>query len=309
MQYLVKNEYDNKAKVIFNAHTGMKIRMAVDGFDYVKSIGPELVDIAITKFCNYGCKNCYQSSTKDGKHGELNYIYNMLDILSDLQTFEVALGGGEPVHHPFFINILEYCDFSNIVPNFTTFGTDWLDDQDILDAVKKNVGGIGVSVYSKQSLDKYHKIKDAIKCSDKTVASVQHIVGMFPFKTTYDLVKSVDRILLLGYKSVGFGKNKIPNKYTDDQIKMLFEDEGKIISVDTAFLDTYGHVLDELGISQILRSSPEGKFSCYIDAVDKTIGASSYVEKDEMVPFELKTILGATGRLDMDSFKGIYKTF
>jgi len=130
---------------------------------------------------------------------------------------------------------------------------------------------------------------------------------MFPFKTTYDLVKSVDRILLLGYKSVGFGKNKIPNKYTDDQIKMLFEDEKKIISVDTAFLDNYSHVLDELGISKILRSSPEGKFSCYIDAVEQTIGASSYVEKEEMIPFKFYSAVGINRR--MEDFKNVYATF
>lgn len=281
----IKNEYNGNARVIYNPTTGLKIRMVKDGFTYDKSETPELVDVKITNFCSYGCRNCYQSSTIDGQHGDIEYITDIIKALHLMDCFEIAIGGGEPATHPQFAQILNMCDVYNITPNFTTFGTDWLQDQEIVDAVKKYVGGIGVSVYSKNSVQKYWTIKNALKDS-KVQVMVQHVAGMFPFKTTYELVKEVDHILLLGYKSVGFGVNKIPTKFTDDQVKEIFALKDKRISVDTAFLDNYGHVLDELGISKILRSSPEGKFSCYIDAVEQKIGQSSYVQPEEMKPCE-----------------------
>ncbi len=281
----IKNEYNGNARVIYNPTTGLKIRMVKDGFTYDKSETPELVDVKITNFCSYGCRNCYQASTEDGQHGDIEYITDIIKALHLMDCFEIAIGGGEPATHPQFAQILNMCDVYNITPNFTTFGTDWLQDQEIVDAVKKYVGGIGVSVYSKNSVQKYWTIKNALKDS-KVQVMVQHVAGMFPFKTTYELVKEVDHILLLGYKSVGFGVNKIPTKFTDDQVKEIFALKDKRISVDTAFLDNYGHVLDELGISKILRSSPEGKFSCYIDAVEQKIGQSSYVQPEEMKPCE-----------------------
>lgn len=45
MYYITKTEHDGKAQVMFNPKTGLKIRMAEDGFDYVKSSTPELVDV------------------------------------------------------------------------------------------------------------------------------------------------------------------------------------------------------------------------------------------------------------------------
>lgn len=279
----IKNEYNGNARVIFNPTTGLKIRMVKDGYTYDKSETPELVDIKITGACPYvkKCPNCYQSSTIDGQHGDFEYITNIIRALALMNCFEIAIGGGEPATHPNFAEILYSCYENNITPNFTTFGTEWLENEKIVNTVKKYVGGIGVSVYSKNSVQKYWTIKNALKDS-KVQVMVQHVAGMFPFKTTYDLVKEVDHILLLGYKSVGFGANKNPTKFTDEQIKEIFALKDKRISVDTAFLDNYGHVLDELGISKILRSSPEGKFSCYIDAVEQKIGQSSYVQPEEM---------------------------
>lgn len=304
MYYFTKTDHDGKAQVMFNPNTGLKIRMAEDGFDYVKSTTPELVDVKITNFCNYGCKNCYQSSTEEGQHGNIDYIYSVIRMLSRCKTFEIAIGGGEPATHPNFSDILEYCDYYNVKPNFTSFGTDWLDNPTILDAVKNYVGGIGVSVYSKQSVDKYFKIKDALKDSNVMVM-VQHVAGMFPFATTYNLVKEVDHILLLGYKSVGFGKRKDPKLFTDEQIEQIMTMENKIISVDTAFLDNHGHVLDKLGIPKKLRSSPEGKFSCYIDAVDQVVGPSSYVEPSEMQKLDMDDSI----HFNMHNFLNFYKEY
>ena len=260
----------------------MKIRFAEDGFDYVKSEKIELLDIAITQFCSFykKCKTCYMGSTDTGSHGDLRFICTVIDSLSKMDCFEIALGGGSPNQHPEFNHIIYYSYVNNIVPNFTTFDDDWLADTSMVEHVKSYVGGIGVSVYSKNSLGKYNNIKEEVgkKCS----VMVQHVVGMFPYTTTSALIEHVDHILLLGYKSTGRGSTQTPYKYTDEQIKSFFKYKNKKVSVDTAFLDNYGHILDDIGIPMELRSSPEGKFSCYIDAVEQRIGPSSYCNKDQM---------------------------
>ncbi len=57
------------------------------------------------------------------------------------------------------------------------------------------------------------------------------------------------------------------------------------LSVDTAFLDRYDHLLDKLEVPTLLRTSPEGKFSMYIDAVTETCGPpSSYCAETLMEP-------------------------
>jgi MoaA/NifB/PqqE/SkfB family radical SAM enzyme len=284
MVYRTKYEYDGKAKVIFNEVTGMKIRFAEEGFDYVKAQYPELADIKITDFCSFykKCQTCYMDSSDTGEHGDLDFILSTIYQLSNMGVFEIALGGGSPNQHPNFIEIIREAYMLDVIPNFTTFDDEWLQNEKMVDAVKKYVGGIGVSVYSKNSLAKYHNIKKAM--DGKCMVMVQHVAGMFPYKTTFELVKEVDHILLLGYKSVGRGSRQHPNTLTDEQVKELFSFKNKKISVDTAFLDNYSHVLDEIGIPMELRSSPEGKFSCYIDAVEKTIGPSSYCNKSEMLP-------------------------
>lgn len=276
---IVKHDKEKDAIVYFDQSRGTKVRMAKDGV-YTKSTTPELVDLKITNYCAFGCKHCYMGSTTEGQHASYSKIVSYLKVLGDMSVFEVAIGGGEPTTHPRFCNILNYARYAaNIVPNFTTFTDDWLTNGHIVEAVNEKVGGIGVSVYSKQSLNKFHNIRKTLDMNVQVTP--QHVVGQVPFKTTNELVKSVNKILLLGYKNVGFGVNKKERLYTDDQIKELFS-HGNIISVDTAFLENYEHVLDEIGIPLELRSSPEGKFSCYIDAVEYKMGPSSYVDENKL---------------------------
>lgn len=276
---IVKHDKEKDAIIYFDQKRGTKVRMAKNGV-YTKSTTPELVDLKITNYCAFGCKHCYMGSTTEGQHADFKKIVAYLEILGDMGVLEVAIGGGEPTTHPQFHEILRYIRFvENIIPNFTTFTDDWLNNIEIVEMVNSTVGGIGVSVYSKQSLDKFHNIRKTL-IKDVQVTP-QHVVGQVPFKTTNELVKSVGKILLLGYKNVGFGVNKKERLYTDDQIKELFS-HGNIISVDTAFLENYEHVLDEIGIPLELRSSPEGKFSCYIDAVEDRMGPSSYVEENKL---------------------------
>ena len=105
-------------------------------------------------------------------------------------------------------------------------------------------------------------------------------------------------LLLLGYKTTGRGGDFASRDVPDDKMRHLLKKAqsaihakdgynvggGFHLSVDTAFLERYGHVLDELEVPKTLRTSPEGSFSMYIDAVTDTCGPSSYCDAALMEP-------------------------
>lgn len=291
---------DGTNKVLFNPNTGTKIRSSKTGV-YEKSTTPELVDIKVTDYCSYGCTFCYQGSTTNGKHARLEDIIKILDQLRELEVFEVAYGGGEPAAHPQFKEILEETRARNIIPNFTAYGFQWVP---YADTVTKVCGSIGVSISDEVGINKIKRMNNRLmfmqtllKLPRRPNVVAQYVMETRPISELRDLVNllgeeeesTLRHILLLGYKTTGRGKDfhrVVPHESKVEELLKYIIDEGKVtLSVDTAFLDKYGAILDKLGIQTYLRSSPEGKFSMYIDAVTMTMAKSSYVTKDEFVPY------------------------
>jgi len=300
---------DGKFWILYNKSTGAKLRFSfdpddVDAESYTKSTTPELVDIKITNKCNFGCDFCYQSSTKDGEHASLQFITQTLYGLSEMDVFEVAIGGGEPTTHPDFVKILKRCVKQQIKPNFTTYSRAWLKNEEIVQAVKDYVGGIGVSIHSIKDLKKINDIAKVINGSDTCFGNIydgskvsimgQHVVGTHPLEET---VKIIDEawnkdipVLLLGYKNVGFGNTfqSYDMSGIEVALKLIIEKNQNeyhsvSLSVDTAFLELYPKIVDILDISNVLTTSPEGAFSMYMDLVDKKMAKSSYVNKNDMI--------------------------
>ena len=128
------------------------------------------------------------------------------------------------------------------------------------------------------------------------------MVGATPPRTIRNLLRACGEaeipLLLLGYKETGrgaaFDRRGIDRETVREILLAAREETEKTdewgystrfhLSVDTAFLDLWGDVLDEVGIPRSLRSSPEGKFSCYVDAVEDAVGPSSYAGPAAMEP-------------------------
>jgi len=255
--------------------------------------------------------NCYQGSTPKGKHGDLDNIKHVLDALAEMQVFEVALGGGEPTHYPHLAEVLQYAHERGIVPNFTTFGVDWLQNVGLVRTVQNTVGAIGVSVHDAHQLNKVSKIEHVLNgqrgWGDRRVQiTAQHVVGSVDISETAQLLDAcwdtgVD-LLLLGYKPVGFGAAHAPHDMTGlDTLLGLRRDRKphwrakiSMLGVDTAFVQQFGDLLKELEIPQVLVTSEEGKFSMYVDAVTLTQGPSSYMP-ELMQPLDI-TNCGASIR-------------
>ena len=84
----------------FNPETGFFARVPDAGArePFWSPHGPELMDISITNWCDKGCTFCYKESTKRGRHMELSAYKTVIDQASEMGTFQVALGGGNPSH-------------------------------------------------------------------------------------------------------------------------------------------------------------------------------------------------------------------
>lgn len=303
---------DGDYYTIFSPSTGAKLRFTLKekAKPYRKSSTPELVDLKITQYCPMGCEFCYQSSTKEGTHASLESIKRYVDRLADMKVMEVAIGGGEPTMHPDFIEILKYIKQSGMVANFTTYSLAWLKNPELVDAVKEYVSAMGVSVHNRRDIEKVIKINKAVNgketfspydSGNKTVIMAQHVFGGTDAgETAQMLVEIWDKsipLLLLGYKRVGFGVDIEPHDMTDilSLIKLTVTNKNyygakmSFLSIDTAFANRFKKFLKEINISANLISSPEGKFSMYIDAVEGQMAPSSYCDKKEYISIPEKT--------------------
>lgn len=108
---------------------------------------PELADISISNYCTKGCEFCYKDSSEAGNFLSVSDYKTILDNLTHDKwgrVFQVALGGGEPLEHPNFLEILKVTVEYGIIPNFTTNGSQLT--QEIAVAIKPLIGAVAVSV-------------------------------------------------------------------------------------------------------------------------------------------------------------------
>jgi len=191
----------------FNPSTGFFARVPDKGekAPFWSPHGPELMDISITNWCDKGCSFCYKSSTKNGEHMALDDYKKVIDQAAEMNTFQVALGGGNPNQHPNFIDILRYTASKSVVPNYTTNGRGLSDE--ILDATRKYCGAVAVSVYPP-----YDEAASAIKklTNKKIKTNIHFILDAESIGTAINWLKSppaymagINAVIFLNYKPSG----------------------------------------------------------------------------------------------------------
>jgi len=170
---------------------------------------PELADISISNHCSNGCDFCYRDSKPNNSFMSLNdYEY----ILKQLQhpywgnVFQVALGGGEPLEHPDFFNIIDATIASGVVPNFTTNGKHFT--KEVIIKLKNKVGAIAISSTDIEKLDKeaFTNLKNnKIKCN------VHYVLNCHNLRQAIDILngrynqslQGLNSIIFLTYKPLG----------------------------------------------------------------------------------------------------------
>lgn len=170
---------------------------------------PELADISISNHCTKGCEFCYKDSTDNESFMSLQeYEY----VLSSLQSeqwgnvFQVALGGGEPLEHPEFIEILNITKAKGIVANFTTNGIHI--DKKVAESIKNKVGAVAISISKAEEIN-YDKIKlltdEGIKTNIHFVLdneSLQDAIDILEGKYN-EMLQKVNGVIFLTYKPKG----------------------------------------------------------------------------------------------------------
>lgn len=281
-KYLARKE--DYGWVLFTPNNGLKLRVG-ENAELVENFTtyiPELVDLKITDYCPKNCVFCYQGSTNKGRHARLYNIFEIIELLSEMGVFEVAIGGGEPIFHPQFIKILKECNKHNIKPNFTTANYEWLEYQSFYDYITNLVGGIGVSI---TSINDLQRLKNIFKKRSYYSISFHYIMGIKFLSEFENILEYINNnfpnstILLLGYKNMGRATNVKEIKYNQDWVKLSKKYKKISISIDTKLANDYEHFLDANEVDRRTYCKSEGIYSKYIDAVNLIIGKSSYCEK------------------------------
>lgn len=168
--------------------------------------GPELLDVAITSWCDRGCPLCYRKANDAGHHMAVEDYREVMRQAHAMHAFQVALGGGNPNQHPQFPEILRLTrEEFGIVPNYTTNGRGLTDA--VLDATRRYCGAVAVSAYTP-----YDDLAEAIKrlTAQKICTNVHFILTSKSVETAINWVvnppgflSAVNAVVFLNYKPVG----------------------------------------------------------------------------------------------------------
>lgn len=239
---------------------------------------PSSIDIKITDYCDMGCSFCHESSTEAGKHGDLNFLLDNLELL--LPGTEVALGGGNPLSHPNLIPFLKKLKERDVVVNLTINQGHLFSYKELIDEIiDENLAyGIGISITSKN----YAQIKYLLNRTPNLVFHV--IAGIHSPQIIDELMNLGDycKILVLGYKDWGFGldyRNEKVNGCINQwlwQIHSYLNKKNLILSFDNLGIE-------QLNMRRFFKNEEWGIFfmgedfshTMYIDAVKQEYAPTS----------------------------------
>lgn len=234
---------------------------------------PELADISISNRCNKGCSFCYKDSTPDGKLMTFDEYCQVLDSMSSSENgtvFQVAIGGGEPLEHPDFLEIVEETANRGIVLNFTTNGR--LLTPDVFTVIRGKVGAVAISAASIIDLK---NIIPLLEGSNGIKVNLHYILSNDSIQEAIDMVNGeynnqlsgINAVVFLTYKPAGRGAdNAVLRKgtQTDMFIKAIRSPQISCrIGFDACFVPM---LMRNHAVSKELVDVCEGGFfSVYID--------------------------------------------
>jgi radical SAM protein with 4Fe4S-binding SPASM domain len=205
---IVKRFSGQRYTAVFNPNSGFFARLEDEGAPepFWAEHGPELLDIAITNWCDRRCFFCYRKSDESGRHMSVQDYRDIVRQAQEMHAFQVALGGGNPNQHPNFIEILRLTrEDYGIVPNYTTNGRGLSDA--VLEATRRYCGAVAVSAYPP-----YRETTDAIErlVAHGIVTNVHFVLSSRSIDTAIAWLRQppaflarANALIFLNYKPVG----------------------------------------------------------------------------------------------------------
>jgi hypothetical protein len=289
----------NNYWVLFNTSTGDKIHFGGDGV-VEKADFPELVDLKITDRCDCHCNYCYQGSTPNGKIADYKDIDDLIFAFKEMGVLEVALGGGDPLTYPKFNLLLKKFRANRIIPNFSTKDYEELVTNKNFKSIIENSGAIGISVSNFYELKTaYHLLFSACYLAElderyfrqKNINKIvfQVIPGIIWPADVENIIEymrhNTFKVLFLGPKFKGRASSLDKSntlsrvKETIPYIISGIKEYPGMISVDTSLANLMEKDLNKIKADKRTYYTEEGKFSMYVDAVNKTCGSCSFADK------------------------------
>lgn len=203
----IKHYSEEKYSVIFNKQTGFFARIEDDNCEepFWSQHGPELLDISITNWCDKSCEFCYRKSHKNGISISISDYRKIMKQATEVDVFQVALGGGNTNQHVRFNEILQMTrEEFGIIPSYTTNGLGV--STSILKATRDYCGSVALSYY--QPLEFFiSTIERFIGAGIKTNIhflldnrSINKAIELLEYNPSY--FKNINAIIFLNYKPV-----------------------------------------------------------------------------------------------------------
>lgn len=301
MNVIVKKYQDLGYYVIFNKETGLFARIENDGYaePFWSENGPELLDIAITNYCEINCSFCYRQSNAKGKHMLLSDFKKIIKQASKIGVLQIALGGGNPNQHPEFIKFLKITKNSGIVPSYTTNGYGLTDD--ILRESKINCGAIAISAYKP-----YRMLAETIeRVTDYNIkTNIHFLVNKNSISTAIAWLKSppmflnkINAVVFLNYKpvntktNISLPKSNLLPTFFDLIKKNRYSFK---IGFDSCFMS--GIVSYLIPRSVFMESCDSARYSAFISEDLKMYPCSFMINKDN------------PGDLNKESIESVWKS-
>lgn len=266
----------------------------------IKSIKKELFvgdvyDLTIRDNHNYfinNClvHNCHESSTTKGTHADLNKLIEVLSVLP--KGTEIAIGGGNPLDHPELLTFLNNVKELGLVPNITINQGHVLKHINLITQLinDKLVYGIGISLTS----NNWKGINFLMDITDNVVFHI--ILGIHNHSILSELNERYDnpKVLLLGYKLWGFGKEYYSEEI-ENEIKKWYMYLPKYFGKNLLSFDNLA--IEQLKLKRFFTEKGWEKFymgddfthSMYICAVEQKYSPTS--RSDERYSFNDYTLL------------------
>ena len=241
---------------------------------------PEAHDISISQCCDNGCEWCYYGCSPTGKHGRLlgwKFIGSMRPFT------EIAINLQRPIH-PDLGAFLFFMHQHSIICNVTINQNHFMDKdmRSELDVWVRQgfINGIGISLTDPTQDGFIEEVK-------KYPNTVIHIIaGVTPWEDIQYLMGRGLKLLILGYKQTGRGKDyfcrfenvlSITSKMTDLGNNLDEVIEGfKVVSFDNLAIEQL-HIRDRLSDKEwnMFYGGDDGTVTFFIDLVKGVFARNS----------------------------------
>lgn len=305
-KWVLKRYKESSYIILFDKENGTFIREGTNHKDpFWNEIGPELLDISITNYCERDCAFCYRASHKNGIFISIEDYEYIIKQASEIGTLQVALGGGNPNQHPKFIDILKITRKYGIVPSYTTNGQAMTPE--IYKATKKYCGAIAVSWYPPfvDAIDVINQCKTyGIKVNIHVMLNSETITDAFELMDNHmDLLKDVNAIIFLNYKPIHSSQSILLRNSTliYQLIDRILKNELCKVGFDSCMISFLAPFSKEFWIETV-EHCEAGRFSAFVSE-DLKLYPCSFLKDTEFTGIDLKEVSLSNGWINGEQFK------